>query len=205
MKKLIVLCLAMAGIFPAVQAQTVVIDSQVTLAEALAGSSAPQEVLDSLAIADVEYYSFDGKLHRGQIVMHKTLKEDVIHLFRFMRNQRFPIESAIPIRFDKPNDGTSMDTLNNSYSFHYRRISTSGNGSRSVHSYGMAIDINPYNNPAVLANGKVIPQGGTYDRDIPSTLADTSPVVKEFIRLGWTWGGNWTSLKDYMHFEKKLP
>ena len=137
--------------------------------------------------------------------MHKTLKEDVIHLFRFMRNQRFPIESAIPIRFDKPNDGTSMDTLNNSYSFHYRRISTSGNGSRSVHSYGMAIDINPYNNPAVLANGKVIPQGGTYDRDIPGTRADTSPVVKEFIRLGWTWGGNWTSLKDYMHFEKKLP
>ena len=98
-----------------------------------------------------------------------------------------------------------MDTLNNSYSFHYRRISTSGNGSRSVHSYGMAIDINPYNNPAVLANGKVIPQGGPYDRDIPGTLADTSPVVKEFIRLGWTWGGNWTSLKDYMHFEKKLP
>ena len=159
MKKRIVLCLAMAGIFPAVQAQTVVIDSQVTLAEALAGSSAPQEVLDSLAIADVEYYSFDGKLHRGQIVMHKTLKEDVIHLFRFMRNQRFPIESAIPIRFDKPNDGTSMDTLNNSYSFHYRRISTSGNGSRSVHSYGMANDINPYNNPAVLANGKVHPPG----------------------------------------------
>ncbi|WP_182654804.1 hypothetical protein [Alistipes indistinctus] len=35
MKKRIVLCLAMAGIFPAVQAQTVVIDSQVTLAEAL--------------------------------------------------------------------------------------------------------------------------------------------------------------------------
>ena len=92
MKKRIVLCLAMAGIFPAVQAQTVVIDSQVTLAEALAGSSAPQEVLDSLAIADVEYYSFDGKLHRGQIVMHKTLKEDVIHLFRFMRNQRFQTE-----------------------------------------------------------------------------------------------------------------
>ncbi|MFR6384089.1 MAG: M15 family metallopeptidase [Odoribacter splanchnicus] len=50
-----------------------------------------------------------------------------------------------------------------------------------------------------------IPQGGTYDRDIPGTRADTSPVVKEFIRLGWTWGGNWTSLKDYMHFEKKLP
>ncbi|MFQ8804251.1 MAG: M15 family metallopeptidase [Alistipes indistinctus] len=25
------------------------------------------------------------------------------------------------------------------------------------------------------------------------------------MRLGWTWGGNWTSLKDYMHFEKKLP
>jgi len=29
-------------------------------------------------------------------------------------------------------------------------------------------------------------------------------VVKTFIRLGWDWGGNWKSLKDYQHFEKVL-
>ena len=69
----------------------------------------------------------------------------------------------------------------------------------------MAIDINPYNNPAVLANGKVIPQGGTYDRDIRHPSRHIARRKKNFIRLGWTWGGNWTSLKDYMHFEKKLP
>jgi len=27
-------------------------------------------------------------------------------------------------------------------------------------------------------------------------------VVKTFKRLGWTWGGEWKSLKDYQHFEK---
>ena len=102
MKKRIVLCLAMAGIFPAVQAQTVVIDSQVTLAEALAGSSAPQEVLDSLAIADVEYYSFDGKLHRGQIVIHKTLKEDVIHLFRLQSRRIQQAIIRVPFHRVKP-------------------------------------------------------------------------------------------------------
>ncbi|MDU6249150.1 MAG: M15 family metallopeptidase [Paeniclostridium sordellii] len=23
-----------------------------------------------------------------------------------------------------------------------------------------------------------------------------------FIKRGWTWGGDWKSLKDYQHFEK---
>ncbi|HAX73596.1 MAG TPA: hypothetical protein DCY20_08730, partial [Firmicutes bacterium] len=25
-----------------------------------------------------------------------------------------------------------------------------------------------------------------------------------FVSRGWTWGGDWNSLKDYQHFEKKL-
>jgi D-alanyl-D-alanine carboxypeptidase len=25
-------------------------------------------------------------------------------------------------------------------------------------------------------------------------------VVRSFVRIGWEWGGNFTSIKDYMHF-----
>jgi len=25
-------------------------------------------------------------------------------------------------------------------------------------------------------------------------------VVAAFARIGWEWGGNWNSLKDYQHF-----
>jgi hypothetical protein len=28
--------------------------------------------------------------------------------------------------------------------------------------------------------------------------------VKLFKKLGWTWGGDWKSTKDYQHFEKKI-
>jgi hypothetical protein len=26
------------------------------------------------------------------------------------------------------------------------------------------------------------------------------PVVRAFARIGWVWGGTWTSGKDYQHF-----
>jgi hypothetical protein len=26
------------------------------------------------------------------------------------------------------------------------------------------------------------------------------PVVRAFRSVGWRWGGNWRSLKDYQHF-----
>ncbi|HEY7762308.1 MAG TPA: M15 family metallopeptidase [Actinomycetota bacterium] len=25
-------------------------------------------------------------------------------------------------------------------------------------------------------------------------------VVRSFARIGWEWGGDWVTLKDYMHF-----
>jgi len=70
-----------------------------------------------------------------------------------------------------------------------------------MHAYGYALDINPMQNPYI--KGKiVVPPGALYDINKPGTLISSSPVVKIFIRLGWTWGGNWKSLKDYQHFEK---
>ncbi|MFC1812703.1 M15 family metallopeptidase [Thermodesulfobacteriota bacterium] len=29
-----------------------------------------------------------------------------------------------------------------------------------------------------------------------------NPIVAEFLKLGWTWGGNWETLKDCQHFHK---
>ncbi|MER3329303.1 MAG: M15 family metallopeptidase, partial [Candidatus Kapaibacterium sp.] len=29
-----------------------------------------------------------------------------------------------------------------------------------------------------------------------------SRLVKEMKKRGWRWGGDWTSLKDYHHFDK---
>jgi hypothetical protein len=33
-------------------------------------------------------------------------------------------------------------------------------------------------------------------------LKEGSATVTAFERRGWVWGGRWTSLKDYQHFER---
>lgn len=181
---------------------SVVVDSRQTFEQAVAGTSAPDSVIRTLTLVDVEYYSFDGRLHRGQIVVHQELAADVRQVFREIKACKFPVQSVIPVKFDKPGNGTSMDTLNNTYGFHYRPKATFRTSQLSAHSYGRAVDINPFQNPAILRSGKILPAGGHYDPQAPGTLTSVSPPTRLFRQLGWKWGGSWASMKDYMHFEK---
>ncbi|MEG0163003.1 MAG: M15 family metallopeptidase [Mucinivorans sp.] len=68
-------------------------------------------------------------------------------------------------------------------------ITTRDTISRSIHSFGRTVDINPYNNPAIVLDGRIIPSQASYDPSAPDP----------------GWRVCWTSLKDYMHFEKKIP
>ncbi len=209
-----------------VRMDTVIVDSEITLAQALAGSTAPAEILRELRIVSVQYYGFDGRLHEGQMVVHRELERDVAEIFEGIRRLRFPVESVLPILFDLPSneagdgaaghsdtttllgpsDHTTMDTLNNSCGFHYRVISTFRTTKLSYHAYGRAVDINPFQNPAILRDGTIIPAGAAFDPGVRGTISLDSPVGKKVVQLflerGWEWGGTWRSLKDYMHFEK---
>jgi hypothetical protein len=90
-------------------------------------------------------------------------------------------------------------------------------GSFSKHSRGRAIDINPRTNPMVVpmvvpmaaptvAGEQVFPPAGRAflhrGHGATGMLRANSRAVMAFIRRGWAWGGNWSSLKDYQHFEK---
>lgn len=171
--------------------------------EVLVGSTAPREIRERLVVVAVDYYTEQNELRRGYIVVDSSLRADIDTIFAYARQIHYPIEMVVPIRFDLPGDGSSMSNLNNSYAFHYRN-KVGIRGSLSVHSYGRAIDLNPYNNPYVSASGKVIPQGAVIDPADPRTLSATHPLVLKFEELGWTWGGSWTDPKDYMHFEKPI-
>lgn len=62
----------------------------------------------------------------------------------------------------------------------------------SLHAFGIAIDINPDKNPNC--------QLGTRCFDVPQT--DIPPeIIDAFLDNGFRWGGNFRSVKDYMHFE----
>ncbi len=187
--------------------QNPIIDSDISLSEALRKES-PPEFKERQRLLDVLYYSFDGKIHKGQVVIEERLVGDIQEVFRVALENKFPITSVIPISHDrffkngKWNEDDQSMMSNNTSAFNYRKVT--GGDYLSKHAYGFAIDINPVQNPYIKGN-IVLPPDAVYDMSKPGTLAYDSPVVKTFIRLGWTWGGNWESLKDYQHFEKVLP
>ena len=192
---------------PAGSMQDPIIDSNISLSEALKKDS-PPELKVRQRLVDVLYYSFDGKIHKGQLVIDVGLVADIRKAFRVALENKFPITSVIPISSDrffkdgKWNDDDQSMLANNTSAFNYR--TATGGKSLSKHAYGFAIDINPVQNPYIKGN-IVLPPNAVYDTAKPGTLSFNSPVVKTFIRLGWTWGGNWKSLKDYQHFEKVPP
>ncbi|GAB4295538.1 MAG: M15 family metallopeptidase [Ignavibacteriaceae bacterium] len=177
-----------------------IIDSDLTIEEALQGKTLPKKIKDSLTLIDVEYYSFDGKLHRGQVVIHKSVAQDITEIFDIIKKTGFPIEKVIPISQYNWSDEASMQD-NNTSAFNYRFIS--GSKILSMHAQGLAIDINPKLNP-YIKNHLIAPEGASYNTMIPGTIDDTSRIVAEFKIRGWQWGGDWKKLKDYQHFEKRL-
>lgn len=171
-----------------------------TFEEAIAGSPAPKEIIENIEIVDIDYYSFDGKIHRGQIVIHKELVNDIKQVFKLMKSVKFPIQKVIPIVKYQWSDSLSM-LDNNTSAFNYRTVE--GTKRLSNHATGRAIDINPFLNPYRGRTGKISPKGAEYNIKVKGTLAKNDTIVKEFLKLGWKWGGNWKTIKDWHHFEKK--
>jgi hypothetical protein len=178
--------------------EKVIIDSHITLEEALTGKEMPAANTRNLKIIDVEYYSFDRRLHRGQIVIHQELAEDIKEIFDLIKEKKFPIKKAIPINYYNWSDESSMKD-NNTSAFNYRVVS--GTRTFSAHAMGRAIDLNPFQNPQIK-RGKTSPEGAVYNKYMRGTISSNSWLTHEFYKRGWRWGGTWNSLKDYQHFEK---
>lgn len=176
-----------------------IIDSSMSFSDAIEGTNAPPEIIDLLSIIDVCYYSFDGRKHQGQIIVNQELEDDVYEIFNFIEKIFFPIGKIIPIVAYQWDDYSSMAD-NNSSSFNFRVIS--GTTKLSMHSLGKAVDINPVQNPVIYPNGMIAPEGAKYLPEERGTLTIDHPIVKEFLKRGWYWGGNFEQPKDYHHFEK---
>jgi len=174
------------------------VDSSLTFDEAIAGTTAPQEIVDTLALVDVEHLSFDGYVHRGQLLVHQDLAEETVQIFSELLLLSFPILKVIPIVSFSWDDNASM-AANNSSAFNYRKVF--GTDTLSNHSYGRAIDINPFFNPYEQSDGRIVPEGSVHDLSRPGTFVPEGDAVRVFTSHGWDWGGFWTR-KDWQHFAK---
>lgn len=178
--------------------QQAIIDANYTLDQALQGTEAPYAITKNLRLIDVQYFSFDGKLHQGQLIIHKNLLVDIEKIFNLIKLSKFPIAKVIPIVKYQWQDSLSMAD-NNSSAFNYRVMANSSK--LSYHAHGVAIDFNPVQNPYIKGTNTQ-PAGATYDMEKKGTLTKQSPVYLLFKKMGWEWGGDWQTLKDYQHFEK---
>ncbi len=178
----------------------VIVDSAMAFDAAIAGTTAPREVLDVLCLIDLRYRGFDGRLHAGQIVIHRELAAEVREIFFLLGEWNFPVGRVVPIVQYGWSDELSM-AADNTSAFNHRFIA--GTGRLSRHATGRALDINPLRNPALYPDGRIAPAGAVYRPGDPGTFTGGHPVVRAFRERGWRWGGDFDHMQDYHHFEKE--
>jgi hypothetical protein len=163
--------------------------------------------IDELSYLVVTFFGFDGELHTGEVITNARYGEQMVEVFRTIYEQRFPLEQVRVITYpelDAPPTGDWNDTT----SFVCRPVVARDSG-WSMHAYGLAIDLNPFHNP-YLRDEVVVPElasaytersdirPGMIHPDDPASVA----IIDAFAAMGWEWGGNWQTLKDWMHFSE---
>jgi hypothetical protein len=161
--------------------------------------------LSGLRLLTVTHRGFDGRSHTGQLVVNRDAALPLAGVFRQLYRLDFPIRH---MRFDdfygpardRPDDVTA--------SFECRQAvpspCTGGTrtGTWSMHAYGLAVDLNPRENPYVGCGQSRDPTARSYrDRSRRRPGMVGSRTVRAFGAAGWSWGGGWPGdTKDYMHF-----
>jgi D-alanyl-D-alanine carboxypeptidase-like protein len=165
--------------------------------------------LSQLRVLTVAYHGFDGRSHTGQLVVNSAAVAPLTQVFRRLYALHFPIHHMNFSDTYGPSSGQPADG-DVTASFECRQASASpcngiankGTGSWSMHAYGLAIDINPVENPYVGCGMTRDKTALSYlDRSRVRRGMVTPAVLEAFRSVGWGWGGSWSgSTKDYMHF-----
>jgi hypothetical protein len=161
--------------------------------------------LDDLREVAVRYVDFHGDVRSGPLIVARSVAHDVLWVFRQLFRHGFPIKHvAIPRKWHPTRRSDFFTTRSVTAGFNCRPV-TEGT-SFSQHAYGWAIDINPLQNPYVRADGSVLRRAARayLDRsqDLPGMIHPGDVVVRSFARIGWEWGGDYQTIKDYMHFSQ---
>jgi hypothetical protein len=152
----------------------------------------------------VTYLGFDGRAHRGELVVNSAVVRDVDTVFARLYGARFPIHHMRPVSAYGGSDDRSM-AADNTSAFNCRYAVAPGPKQWSVHAYGEAIDVNTVENP-YLEGGRVLPAAGRRYLDRThyrrGMAVAGGVLVRAFASVGWLWGGRWTSSPDWQHFSK---
>jgi D-alanyl-D-alanine carboxypeptidase len=156
--------------------------------------------LPSLRLLRLRYWGFDHAVHQGELVVNVSAAGGLTRAFRLLFAARFPIRQMRVVDAFGGSDERSMRADNTS-AFNCRLVS--GTTTWSQHAYGLAVDVNPFENPEI--NGGVVDPPGAAawadrTRSSPVMIRHGDAAWSAFHAIGWGWGGDWSSLKDYQHF-----
>ena len=158
--------------------------------------------LADLRYLTLSYLGFDRAVHRGEMVVHTSQASAVVRALRSLFDAGIPIRQMRLVDAYHADDDASV-AADNTSAYNCREVGGRP-GVWSQHAYGVAIDVNPLENPYVHSDGSVdIPASRPFvDRSRRDTgmIHSSDATVDAFASIGWKWGGYWTSAKDYQHF-----
>jgi hypothetical protein len=148
------------------------------------------------------FWGFDHARHTGELLVNASVAHDVVTVFHRLYDARFPMEQVVITGPYKPGGPTTGDA-NGTGGFVCR--ASTGSSYFSQHAYGLAIDVNTFQNPYHHGD-LVLPElASSYlERSWvrPGMIEPGDVVVRAFASIGWEWGGSWHDSKDYQHFSQ---
>lgn len=157
--------------------------------------------LGDLRYLRIAHWGFDGRRHRGEMIVAASAVRGVRGAFRALYEARFPIRRMHLVDDYGGDDYASIEADNTS-AFNCRRAT--GSTRWSDHAYGRAIDINPIENPYVASDGTTAHRASVPYLDRTRRRAGMAyrggVLVRAFAGVGWGWGGDWSGPVDYQHF-----
>lgn len=159
----------------------------------------------ALALVATPFRDFAGTPRQGVIMVARAEAAKVAAAFQEIFEQGFRIAKMRLIDDYNGSDDASIADDNTS-GFNCRRVE--GSAGLSKHAYGLAVDINPVENPYVTPQGTDPPAGRAYDTPakrraaVVGLIRPGDVVTRAFARIGWSWGGQFKTIKDYQHFAR---
>jgi hypothetical protein len=138
--------------------------------------STPEDAYKDIVSIDVPITTKDGIKKTTKINVNKAVAEDVKKALQVAQDAGFKVYDVQGFNWKGDPDHLSQ------------------------HSYGLAIDINIAENPCVPIEQAGADNIAWKPNENEYSIGINSPIVQAFEEIGWSWGGYWSTKKDYMHF-----
>ncbi|WP_185839833.1 M15 family metallopeptidase [Amycolatopsis balhimycina] len=148
----------------------------------------------------LSFWGFDGRAHTGEMLVNASGAAGIAKVFGMLFAARFPLEE---MRVTSASELTAPPTGDGNTTSAFVCRPARGRTTWSAHAYGLAVDVDPFCNPYTQGD-LVLPElASAYvdrSRVRPGMVLAGDATVRAFAAIGWSWGGNWHSPTDRMHF-----